>query len=143
MVASRASDRHVGVLGLCLASYRHPADRNVYVTTWDDPGDDLQIDDTPTSPSAGVKGMPGYKKGQITGTRRGRDGQPVMFTGEPLIDDQDIWDQLQEAIKADSRARGQAQSRHLLYRVLFCRSCSPKPPCVPRGSRHPGARSSS
>ena len=40
-----------------LASYGHPADRNVYVTTWDDPGDDLQIDDTPTSPSAGVKGM--------------------------------------------------------------------------------------
>ena len=25
------------------------------------------------------------------------------------------------------RARGQAQSRHLLYRVLFCRSCSPRP----------------
>jgi DNA invertase Pin-like site-specific DNA recombinase/transcriptional regulator with XRE-family HTH domain len=76
---------------------------------------------------SGVKGMPFYKKGQITGTRRGKDGQPIMFTYEPLIDDQDTWDQLQEAIKADSRARGQAQSRHLLYRVFFCRSCSPKP----------------
>jgi site-specific DNA recombinase len=74
----------------------------------------------------GVKGMPGYKKGQIVATRRGRDGQPIMFTDEPLID-QETWDQLQEAIRAGSRARGQAQSRHMLYRVLFCRFCSPRP----------------
>ena len=74
----------------------------------------------------GVKGMPGYKKGQIVATRRGKDGQPIMFTDEPLID-QDTWDLLQDANKAGSRARGQAQSRHMLYRVLFCRTCSPKP----------------
>jgi len=74
----------------------------------------------------GVKGMPGYKKGQIVTTRRGRDGQPITFTDEPLVD-QDTWYLLQEAIKAGSRARGQAQSRHMLYRVLFCRSCSPRP----------------
>jgi site-specific DNA recombinase len=74
----------------------------------------------------GVKGMPGYKKGQIVGTRRGRDGKPIKLTDEPLID-QETWDQLQEAIKAGSRARGQAQSRHMLYRVLFCRVCSPRP----------------
>ena len=49
-----------------------------------------------------------------------------MFTAEPLID-QETWDLLQDAIKAGSRARGQAQSRHLLYRVLFCRACSPRP----------------
>jgi transcriptional regulator with XRE-family HTH domain len=75
----------------------------------------------------GVKGMPGYKKGQVTATRRGKDGQPIMFTDEPLIDDPAVWDDLQEAIKAGSRARGQAQSRHLLYRVLYCRNCSPRP----------------
>lgn len=75
----------------------------------------------------GVKGTPAYKKGQIVATRRGEDGQPIMFTDEPLIDDLETWDLLQDAIKAGSRARGQAQSRHLLYRVLFCRSCSPRP----------------
>jgi hypothetical protein len=63
-----------------------------------------------------------------------------MFTDEPLIDDQDIWDQLQEAIKADSRARGQAQSRHLLYRVFFCRPCSPKPFDPATGVRMYGSR---
>jgi hypothetical protein len=30
-----------------LATYGYPADRNVYVTTWDDSQDDLQIDDNP------------------------------------------------------------------------------------------------
>ena len=35
----------------------------------------------------GVKGTPGYKKGQVVATKRGKDGQPVMFTDEPLIDD--------------------------------------------------------
>jgi hypothetical protein len=74
----------------------------------------------------GVKGTPGYKKGQVVATRRGKDGQPVRFTDEPLID-QDTWDQLQEAIRAGSRARGLPQSRHMLYRVLLCRSCSPRP----------------
>ena len=74
----------------------------------------------------GVKGTPGYKKGQIVATRRGRDGQPIMFTDEPLID-QDTWDLLQDANKAGSRTRGQAQSRHMLYRVLFCRTCSSRP----------------
>jgi site-specific DNA recombinase len=74
----------------------------------------------------GVKGSPGYRKGQVVATRRGKDGQPVTFTDEPLADDV-TWDLLQEAIKAGARARGQAQSRHLLYRVLFCRSCSPRP----------------
>ena len=38
-----------------------------------------------------------------------------------------IWNELQEAIKTGSRARGQAQSRHMLYRVLYCRNCSPRP----------------
>jgi transcriptional regulator with XRE-family HTH domain len=74
----------------------------------------------------GVKGTQGYEKGRVVATRRGKDGQPVMFTDEPLID-QKTWDDLQEANKAGSRARGQAQSRHMLYRVLFCRSCSPRP----------------
>lgn len=58
---------------------------------------------------------------------RGKDGQPVMFTDEPLIDRRETWDELQDAIKAGSRARGLPQSRHLLYRVLFCRACSPQP----------------
>jgi DNA invertase Pin-like site-specific DNA recombinase len=74
----------------------------------------------------GVKGLPGYKKGNVVTTRRGKDGQPIKFTDEPLIDSE-TWDQLQAAIKVGAKARGQAQSRHMLYRVLFCRSCSPKP----------------
>lgn len=76
--------------------------------------------------ATGVKGTPGYRKGQVVATRRGRDGQPITFTDEPLCDP-GTWDELQDAIKAGSRARGQAQSRHMLYRVLFCRSCSPRP----------------
>ena len=83
----------------------------------------------------GVKGMPGYKKGQIVATRRGKDGQPIMFTDEPLID-QDTWDLLQDANRAGSRARGQAQSRHMLYRVLFCRTCSPRPLSPSTGGQH-------
>jgi hypothetical protein len=74
----------------------------------------------------GVKGLPGYKKGNVVTTRRGKDGQPIKFTDEPLINPE-TWDQLQAAIKVGAKARGQAQSRHLLYRVLFCRACSPKP----------------
>ncbi len=65
-------------------------------------------------------------KNGVQVVRRGKDGQPVMFTDEPLID-RDTWDLLQEAIKAGSKARGLPQSRHLLYRVLFCRECSPEP----------------
>ena len=34
----------------------------------------------------GIKGMPGYKKGQVVGTRRGKDGQPIMFTDDPLVE---------------------------------------------------------
>jgi DNA invertase Pin-like site-specific DNA recombinase len=78
----------------------------------------------------GVKGAPGYKKGNVVTTKRGKDGQPVKFTDEPLID-QATWDQLQEAIRVGSKARGLPQSRHMLYRVLFCRYCSPKP-CDPQ-----------
>lgn len=74
----------------------------------------------------GIPGMPGYKKGHIPAIRRGKDGQPVKFTAEPLIG-QDTWDQLQAAIAAGARARGLPQSRHMLYRVLFCRTCSPLP----------------
>ena len=74
----------------------------------------------------GRKGDPGYKKASIVAVRRGKDGQPVTFTDQPLVG-QETWDELQAAIKAGARARGQAQSRHLLYRVLFCRTCSPKP----------------
>jgi DNA invertase Pin-like site-specific DNA recombinase/transcriptional regulator with XRE-family HTH domain len=87
----------------------------------------------------GVKGMPGYKKGQIVTTRRGKDGQPIKFTDEPLVD-QDTWDLLQDAIKAGSRARGLPQSRHMLYRVLFCRSCSPRPLDPATAVRMYGAR---
>jgi DNA invertase Pin-like site-specific DNA recombinase/transcriptional regulator with XRE-family HTH domain len=87
----------------------------------------------------GVKGTPGYKKGQVVATRRGKDGQPVMSTNEPLID-QETWDQLQEAIKAGSRARGMAQSRHMLYRVLYCRACSPRPLNPETGVRMYGSR---
>ena len=28
----------------------------------------------------GAKGMPGYKKGPVIATRRGKDGQPIKFT---------------------------------------------------------------
>jgi hypothetical protein len=76
--------------------------------------------------ATGVKGTPSYKRGHIVATRRDKDGQPISFTDEPLID-RETWDQLQAAIKVGSKARGQAQSRHMLYRVLFCRSCSPEP----------------
>ena len=87
----------------------------------------------------GIKGMPGYRKGQIVGTRRGKDGQPIMFTDDPLVDE-DTWDLLQEAIKTGSKTRGQAQSRHLLYRVFFCRSCSPRPFDPATGVRMYGGR---
>jgi DNA invertase Pin-like site-specific DNA recombinase/transcriptional regulator with XRE-family HTH domain len=87
----------------------------------------------------GIKGMPGYKKGQIVGTRRGKDGQPIMFTDDPLVDE-DTWNLVRESIKADSRARGQTQSRHMLYRVFFCRSCSPKPFSAEAGVKMYGGR---
>jgi DNA invertase Pin-like site-specific DNA recombinase/transcriptional regulator with XRE-family HTH domain len=87
----------------------------------------------------GVKGTQGYKKGRVVATRRGKDGQPVMFTDEPLID-QKTWDELQEAIKVGSRARGMAQSRHMLYRVLYCRACSPRPFTVETAIRMYGSR---
>ncbi|HEX6523481.1 MAG TPA: recombinase family protein [Streptosporangiaceae bacterium] len=65
-------------------------------------------------------------KNSVPTVRRGKDGQPVMFTSEPLID-RETWDLLQDAIKTGSKARGLPQSRHMLYRVLFCRDCSPEP----------------
>ena len=76
--------------------------------------------------AAGVRGTPDYKRGGIVTVRRDKEGQPITFTDDPLID-QDTWDLLQAAIKTGSRERGLPQSRHMLYRVLFCRNCSPKP----------------
>lgn len=76
--------------------------------------------------ATGVRGTPGYKRGTVVTVRRDKDGQPIMFTDDPIID-QDTWELLQAAIKSGSNARGLPQSRHMLYRVLFCRNCSPKP----------------
>jgi DNA invertase Pin-like site-specific DNA recombinase len=66
-------------------------------------------------------------KNGVPTVRRGKDGLPIPFTDEPIIEDRETWDLLQDAIKAGSRARGLPQSRHLLYRVFFCRTCSPQP----------------
>jgi DNA invertase Pin-like site-specific DNA recombinase len=86
-------------------------------------------------------------KNGVPTVRRGKDGQPIMLTDEPLIDDWETWDELQDAIKAGSRARGLPQSRHMLYRVIFCRACSPDPFTPETGAlmygnrRHTGAGS--
>ena len=86
-------------------------------------------------------------KNSVPTVRRGKDGQPVTFTDEPIIDDRETWDLLQEAIKTGSKARGLPQSRHMLYRVIFCRNCSPEPFSTETGQvmygnrRHTGAGS--
>jgi len=77
--------------------------------------------------SKGVKGTSGYKRRQIPTVKRDNSGQPIMFTTEPLID-RHTWDLLQDANRAGQQAkRGVPQSQHMLYRVLFCGMCSPKP----------------
>lgn len=54
---------------------------------------------------------------------RDRDGQPVKFTDAPIIT-QDEYRRLQDALRSRSKHRGQAQARHVLWNVLFCRACS-------------------
>ena len=62
-------------------------------------------------------------KGSVVTSRRGKDGQPIRFTNDPLIT-KERWDELQQAISRSSKARGEAQAAHVLYNVAFCRKCS-------------------
>lgn len=62
------------------------------------------------------------RKNDVT-VRRGRDGKPITFTDQPLITDEQ-WSKLQDALKIRARHRGQAQARHLLWHVAYCRNCS-------------------
>lgn len=55
--------------------------------------------------------------------RRGRDGQPVRFTDEPVISEE-RWADLQDVLQSRGRHRGQPQARHMLWDVAFCRDCS-------------------
>jgi DNA invertase Pin-like site-specific DNA recombinase len=55
--------------------------------------------------------------------RRDRNGQPVKFTDEPVITEE-RWRDLQDVLYARGRRRGQAQSRHMLWDVVFCSNCS-------------------
>jgi hypothetical protein len=64
-------------------------------------------------------------KGSVVTARRGEDGKPIMFTDQPLISE-DRWNLLQDSMRRRTKARGMPQSGHLLYRVLFCRNCSPE-----------------
>ena len=62
-------------------------------------------------------------KGKVVTVRRGRDGQPVLFTDQPLVTPDEFL-RLKAALKSRGRGRGEAQAGHLLYRVLYCRACS-------------------
>ena len=55
--------------------------------------------------------------------RRDRDGKPIKFTDDPIMDE-DRWRDLQDVLNARGRHRGQPQSRHMLWDVVFCRNCS-------------------
>jgi site-specific DNA recombinase len=54
---------------------------------------------------------------------RDKRGQPVMFTDEPIITE-DEWLRLQRVLRARTRAPAAAQARHLLWRVAYCANCS-------------------
>jgi DNA invertase Pin-like site-specific DNA recombinase len=66
--------------------------------------------------------MAGRNRDSVT-IWRNSQGQPVKFTDEPLISE-DQWRKLQDAIKARARARIVPQARHMLAGVLYCRNCS-------------------
>jgi hypothetical protein len=68
--------------------------------------------------SVEMKEMPG-RKSPVMVCRRDDQGQPVMFTDEPLITEEEFRE-LQRAISERARARGVAQARHLLWNVAFC-----------------------
>jgi DNA invertase Pin-like site-specific DNA recombinase len=68
--------------------------------------------------------------GQTTETRNGtqvvvRDdhGQPIMFTDEPLLTEEE-WMRLQQALISRSHTSGAGRARHLLWRVAYCAHCS-------------------
>jgi site-specific DNA recombinase len=59
----------------------------------------------------------------VVTVRRDRDDKPIIFTDKPILT-REKYDQLQEALSARSRHRGQAQARHMLWHVAYCRKCS-------------------
>ena len=63
--------------------------------------------------------MPGYKKGQVVGTRRGKDGQPVMFTDESADGRTETWNLLQESIKAVLAPGAGSVAAHALPRAVL------------------------
>ena len=72
----------------------------------------------------GVKGKNGQVKHKnIVTVRRDRNSQPIRFTDEPILSE-GRWYELQTALKARSRHRGEPQARHLLWHVAYCRNCS-------------------
>lgn len=86
-------------------------------------------------------------KGIVT-VRRGRDGKPIIFTDQPILTEEK-YRLLQDALAVRSRHRGQAQARHVLWHVAYCRKCSQpcdhEAPCfvhgVPlKGMRQPNKR---
>jgi DNA invertase Pin-like site-specific DNA recombinase len=74
-----------------------------------------------TSPT--LAGFVVKMEGQLQTIRRDRDGKPVIFTDDPIISEE-RWRDLQDVLKARGRHRGQPQSRHMLWDVVFCRNCS-------------------
>jgi DNA invertase Pin-like site-specific DNA recombinase len=81
-------------------------------------------------------------KGVVT-VRRGRDGKPVIFTDKPILTE-DKYRLLQDALATRSRHRGQAQARHVLWHVGYCRKCSQpcdhEAPCLVHGVPLKGMR---
>jgi site-specific DNA recombinase len=53
---------------------------------------------------------------------RDDNNQPVKFTDDPVLTEQ-AWEQVQDSIRSRSRARDEAQSRHLLSGIAFCGKC--------------------
>ena len=54
---------------------------------------------------------------------RDDDGQPVMFTDDPILTE-DEWHQLQAALKSRSKPAGARVGGKMLLRVAYCRQCS-------------------
>ncbi len=79
----------------------------------------------------------------VVTVRRGQDGKPITFTDQPILT-QEKYDQLQEALSARSRHRGQAQARHMLWHVGYCwkcsQSCDHDKPCLVHGVPLKGMR---
>jgi DNA invertase Pin-like site-specific DNA recombinase len=61
-------------------------------------------------------------RGSVVTTRRDRDGQPILFTNEPLVIPE-VWRDLQASLDSRARTRGERQARHLLWDVAFCPKC--------------------